>query len=87
MSGGLLGLVFVLGSNVNVHVLEDGAAEAVLREHAANGVLHEALRHALEHLFGSAAILAAGVAGESDVLLVLPLVARSSTFSALITIT
>ena len=76
MSGGLLGLVLVLGPHVYVHVLEDGAAEAILREHAADGVLHEALRHAVANLLGGAAVLAAGVTGEPDVLLVLPLVAR-----------
>ena len=36
MSGRLLGLVLVLGSNVNVHVLEDGPSKAVLGKHAAN---------------------------------------------------
>ena len=61
MSGRSLGLVLVLGSNVNVHVLENGPAEAVLREHAADGVLHEALRHAVAHFLGSAAVLAARV--------------------------
>jgi len=76
VSGRLLCLVLVLSTDVYVKVLVNGAAQAVLGKHAANGILYEALRSALTHFSGRTAVLSAGVSRETDVLLVLPLVAR-----------
>ena len=76
MSRGCLGLVLVLGTHIYVHVLEDGPSKAVLGEHAADGILDQALGRTLAHLLSRTAVLTTGVTGEADVLLVFPLVAR-----------
>lgn len=71
----LLGFVLVLGSNVNVHVLENGSAQAVLGKHAANSIFHQPFWHAIADLTSSPAVLTARIAGEPDVFFVFPFVA------------
>ena len=72
--------MLVLSTNVYVKVLVNGAAQTILGQHATHRVLDEALRRALPHFGSCAAVLTTGVSGETDVLLVLPLVARQRHF-------
>ena len=66
---GLLCLVVVVRTFIDIEVLEDGIAETVLREHAANGVFEHEDGLTL-HLFGNgASTLATRVARVAHVVL------------------
>ena len=78
MSGGLLCLMAVLSANDNVKVLVNGASEAVLGKHTANGIFHQTLRSALQNFFGCSAVLTTGIARVAEVFFVFPLVARQN---------
>src|SRR5438876_6594530 len=73
---GLLGGVGVLVARVDLQLLHQRAAEGGARQHAADGVLDEAGRLALQGLLRGELDEAARVHGVVDVLLVLPLLAR-----------
>ena len=77
---GLLCLMVVVGTFVNVEITEDGVAETVLREHAAHGVFENEDRLALQLLSNGSGTLATRIAGIADVVLVSHFVSSEDDF-------
>ena len=63
----LLGLLIVIGADVDVQLAELGPAETVVRNHATDGALDDELRFACAHFLGSFHLLASDVSGVAGV--------------------
>ena len=70
----------MLRASVDAELAEHLCAEAVLREHALDGVLEDARREAVEHLAGRRERRAALIAGMTEVRLLDELLARELHF-------
>ena len=77
---GLLCLMVVVGTFVNVEVTEDGIAETVLREHAANGVFNNEDGLVLQLLGNGTSTLATRIAGVAHVVLLCHFVSSQDHF-------
>ena len=77
---GLLRLMVVVGTFVDVEVPVDGIAESVLREHAAHGVFEHEGGLALEVLSNGSCTLATRIAGVAHVVLLCHFVSSQDHF-------
>jgi hypothetical protein len=78
VSLGLLGLMGMVVASVHVELAKDRAAEAVVRDHAEDGLLKDALGMLLAHALGIGGLVAADVTGEGGIGLVRLFLAREN---------
>lgn len=76
----LLSLMFVVRAHINMQVSKNLSSECILWQHAANCVLDQSKRLALQLLNGGALSLSTGITRVADVFLLLPLVSGQNHF-------